>query len=515
MAHPFPQESVERARVSAEVYLQLYRKPPRPLGISRGVMDRYSNWNYGFLHNLRTGNYAHWPHDAYTPNAITQHNCTTVIPAVYLDLEAFGVKAEIVQFVNFQTFRGREKKDQQTQQSHFALIVDLGKKQKYLLDPFWHIFGPISHQDKQSMRVRSSGKYEAVRRKYARLVKYTPQEFAAMMKHLSEPAGSLDMLVAGQKVSPGEHMGTAKDCQIMVYYRDDNNTLTTRLYIPQIGIADKGIYCTQALNDEGEVDATSLRLVTAKESSWNSLIGEKTIARTDFTTLNRLRKLRRKIAQKDGRVGPQLLNPRNKSTSEEIMEIATDLESRLTDVERKQMEIPILTRTLYEATQPERRYISSQEERDEHLIDLIEKDQALVDKIRPFSRREYYHGWKLKMIPKERHHKTKKKITELEKEKEKIVPEIDSLNRLRCYHRTHYDRLQDKIVFSKSLEEKSVEELRKIVEEQELDPILGYVAIVMDYLPFTTKGREILELKRFVDKLIPKVKARRALREES
>ena len=27
-------------------------------------------------------------------------------------------------------FRGREKKDQQTQQSHFALIVDLGKKQK-------------------------------------------------------------------------------------------------------------------------------------------------------------------------------------------------------------------------------------------------------------------------------------------------------------------------------------------------------------------------------------------------
>jgi len=513
MAHPFPQESVERARVSAEVYLQLYRKPPRPLGISRGVMDRYSNWNYGFLHNLRTGNYAHWPHDAYTPNAITQHNCTTVIPAVYLDLEAFGVKAEIVQFVNFQTFRGREKKDQQTQQSHFALIVDLGKKQKYLLDPFWNIFGPISHQDKHNMSVRKSGKYEAVKRKYTHLVRYTPEEFAAMMKHLSEPAGSLDMLIAGQKISRGEYMGTAKDCQIMVYYRDDDNTLTTRLYLPQTGIADKGVYCTMVLNEEGEVNTTSLRLVTAKESSWNSLIGEKTITQTDFATLGRLRKLRGKIAQKDGRVGPPLSQSRNKKISEEIMGIASDLESRLTDAERKQLEIPILTRTLYESTQPERRYLSSQEERDEHLIDLIEKEQALADKIRPFSRREYYHNWKLKRIPKDHHHKTKKRIKELGLENGKIIPEIDSLNRLRCHYRTHYDRLRDKILYSKSVGEKSVEELREMVEEQGLDPRLGYVAIVMDYLPFTTKGREILELKRFMDKITPKVKARRAIQE--
>ena len=73
------------------------------------------------------------------------------------------------------------------------------------------------------------------------------------------------MLIAGQRVYELKTIAKTSGCTSMVYYRDETNTLSIRLYIPQKPLSDKALYCHMALNDEGNISKISLECYLAKD----------------------------------------------------------------------------------------------------------------------------------------------------------------------------------------------------------------------------------------------------------
>lgn len=514
MTHPFPAESVRSEQEVVNTFRTLYPNDYKPLLLAYGIMNHFATHRYGFVHNLRTGIYAHWPHEVSGPPNIPHHNCTTVIAPVFLEAEAFGLHPEIVQFVNFQTKRRNDENQDGTQtgESHFAVKVNVGRKHPFLMDPFWNIFGPILRERDRYMKIGKMGKYESVERYYSYLHRYSPEEFRALMDRMLEPAASLDMLIAGQKVFSQREVEEVKGT-IMVYYRERENTLVTRLYLPMEKTLDKAIFCSQELDERGNVQKTTLQFSVARDSSWKSLVEERVMARLDYVTIQRLRRLlgkRRTYA----RIGPELAKPHNARKREILVGIADTLEAKLEPEEREALEPFILARTLYEAESPQREYLFTNREQDQHLIDLIHQEWKLADKLWKPTQVDYLQRWKLQRYDPAVRSRDKRKIKRLIRQKSKLIEEIDAWNVLRHKHTRLYRRTRDRILFGEALQEKSREDLRRMVTERDLDPRIGYLALVTDFMPYALKARPDLELNLFLADIQQRVAARHALKTE-
>ncbi len=508
MAHPFPQESVGLAQKRFDNY-----RGANPLAgkfeYAGGAMYFYSKAYYGFFQHLRLGNYAPWPHEAQFQN-IPGDNCTTIIPRLYLDLEVYGIKPQIIQFVDFRRVE-QNNKTKPLNEHHFALIADLGMERKYLIDPFWKTFGPILQLTRQRIRIGKTRGYEAETREFKTLLYYKPEEFAAMINRLKDPAESLDMLVAGQQVYDDKWIKSVKvSPTLMAYYHDDENELTTRLYVPQVGFPNKAVYCKMKLNDQGDVVQTRLQLVVAKDDYWQSLEEEKTIARTDFSTLRKIRSGVRTIKRKQDRLGPALSKQGNRRERESLLELVDQLWSNLSPEEQTALKPQVLGRTLYETAYPRRRYIYSQDERDSHLIALIKKYYPLKEKRAPWMKIDYFHSWKIRRVSKQRYRQVQRHLKRLNEQITKLDNAEAELRDLRYNDQPAYDRNRDKWLFNRSLGKPTVEKLERTVRWQNLDWRSGYLAMIEEYLPVIFSPETHLELNFCRASIKEKVAARRA-----
>jgi hypothetical protein len=265
MSDAFPKEEVDAVRKQIDVVLQSFpkvyeRKFPR----ARALADSFFGEFYSFSDHLRTGYYV--PYAQEKPAlGIVGNNCTTIIPNLFMYCDAFGLSPKIVQFIDFEDIREGKKPDGELSPSHFSVIIDVGRKNPYLFDPFYGVFNPILRVGDNRMRLgRQSGR-SAGERRFRQVIEYSAEDFASMMTRLKDPAESLDMLVAGQKVYEGKGVKNAS-CSLMVYYHDDTNTLSSRLYIPQPAISDKAVYCNMLLDEKGEVRGGSLDLFLSKKA---------------------------------------------------------------------------------------------------------------------------------------------------------------------------------------------------------------------------------------------------------
>lgn len=170
-----------------------------------------NGFEYGFVGNLQTGIYAPYFNEARS-HRISGNNCTTIIPTIYVYADLLGLKPQIVQFFGFQDIVDKDDNDDETgpEGSHFALIVDGGKKGPYLLDPFWRVCGRLRERGEKFMKIGVSPAKPHLKRKFEHLVEYTPEQFAQMMDRLHDLAESLDMLVCGQKTFSEWHMHASK-----------------------------------------------------------------------------------------------------------------------------------------------------------------------------------------------------------------------------------------------------------------------------------------------------------------
>lgn len=508
MAHVFPEETVKKIYELAAIERENNKKlKNRDYKLFKHICN--GNFHYGFEDNLRTGQYSHYYHERQDKH-IYGYNCTNVIPSVYLHAEALGFKPQIVQFSGYRDIKkGEDNKDQKDDAAHFALIIDVGKKQFFLVDPFYRIFGPILEHREGYMRIGKTNVSVARRREFKELCYYSTGDFAAMMERLLDPAESLEMLVAGQRVYRSRI--NSFSCDLKIFYDDEHNAVKTRLFVDHTAITNKAVIYTMQLNDEGETLETKLDLYLAKDTTWAGLVEEKKVASTDLPTFQKLRRELRKIADidKSRRIGPALLKRENRDRAASILEIITETSANMSEAELQKIRPQILARTLYEHETPQSEYLYAHSRHDSRLLSLKRQELKLRDEVQPINDRLFFHDWRVIRLDQSEAQRLKRKKEKICAKDGKIVPEVNALNYLRFVKKQLYFRTMDMVVFAERLKGRSVEELESEVAKKELDTRIGYLAMVVDFFPYVFKKREDLELKQYMGHIREKVKARR------
>ena len=502
----FPAETVRLIKLGVDDYLTEQKPlPTRALG----VMNTLQNWRYGFYYLMKEGMYAPYLHEQQT-GSIPGDNCTSIIPILYIYCALSGLNPQIVQFRDFRNVQKGDE-EQGRNDSHFCVLVDVGKKNQYLIDPFQSIFGPILEQGKGYMRIGRIKDYPATKREFSSLVYYTPKEFVELYEHMRTPAGSLDMLVAGQKLHEEKPIAHA-DCGIQVYYAPDTNTITTRLYAPQTGIRDKVVFCRQPMDTEGHSLERRVELWKARDQTWENLIEGKKIAETTLQELYELRRIAKSVVnlQTHERIGRKLQDLEYAEQRQALEDIVERIRQRTGEETLQEIQEQVLMRALYEATSPEKEYLYSEEKRDARLRSTIATELELrTQTLKPLEERLWSINWRLeKVSPQERRRLYYRKEA-LSKKAKKIVKEIDGFNHLRSEHKSAYHRTMDLICFAEAMKDKPMEELQAMAQEQGAEEWVGYMAMIIDFFPFTLeKARKILTLDKFWKPLQEKVKAR-------
>ncbi|MBI4151854.1 hypothetical protein HY496_02695 [Candidatus Woesearchaeota archaeon] len=507
--HQFPEESVQKVKELAD--LSSHQKQMPLILEAESIFRTFSKSGmYGFQDQLRTGLYAPWPHEMYQNN-VYSFNCTSIIPQIYLWAEVLHLQPQIVQFCDFTQYRDGSD-DVESNNSHFALIIDVKKKHPYLLDPFWDICNPIRERTPQRMVLGAKGDRKRVVREYSSLLEYSPEEFAAMYHRLHEPAESLEMLACGQKVE--KYIPTTKETTsstLMAFY-DSPQTIRTRLKIPQPGITDKFIGCELTYTPQGEIGRTSLELCLGQNTTWTDIVGKTVVARGSFSEFEAIRSVAKHLAlyspqRKTSavRLGPLLHE--NQSAAKDLCAITTQLYHRLQEDEKESLQQRLLVRTLYEQTEPAQEYLTTEKERFARIEELRLKGLSLRDRTEELERELWRHGWKLESLEQPVLRRLRREQSKLSLETEKIDHDLRDLLRLHFRNKRAYHRRMDMVGFAEQWKGAPLENIEETVRRQGCDPAVGYAAMVVDFIPFLFSARKEIELRRYRASIGEKIKA--------
>ena len=507
MNHPFPLESVnifrglyKKQRILYPKFFDISKKRTK-FNIAWSIYKNEKDASYGFADNLFTGIYAPWPHES-TIHQVSTYNCTTIIPRIYLEAEENSLNPKIVQFINFRDVKKERKHSGYRNKSHFAIIIDIGRKNKYLIDPFWDKFGPILEHKENYISIGKNGESKAVRREFREILYYTPEEFASMIERMKDPAESLDMLIAGQKIYNKKPIDKFQ-CSLMLFYNENENSLETRLHIPQFGILNKAIYCNIFLDHEGNINKTNLRFAIGKDVEWTKLEEERTIARTDFPTIAKIKKLLKN--QENGHT-TKIINGIEISDSNSLIKIANEMWNCLSLEERTAIEPMVFSRTLYENISSE--YLYTKSEHDEYIRALFNKVEKLNKEMLEFITKLKLHKWKIDKLDKKKFSELNRKYYKLYKIMDETQNELGDILNFRYGNRLAYHKTRDKILFAEKLRSDSVD-LKSDVESKSLNFYNGYLAMIADFIPFAFNARDDLELKLFMPDIKKRVAARK------
>ncbi len=505
MAHPFPQETVELIKES----IKGIKKPFDFFFNYIHLISTSGIKFYGFEDQLRSGEYATYEHEM-KEKGISTYNCTTIIPTAYLYAEFLGLKPRIMQFEGMADYaiETDETPKMQEDASHYALFIE-HQGQTHLCDPFWDIFAPVS---KMELNCGSNGQvilcepdYGYIRTRKRIFKKWKPcpaEEFAAMMSRLKEPAESLDMLVSGQNYCNLDLASSL--CRLNVYYNDEKNTITTRLYIPQPGLSDKAVICNQKLNDEGESKSVNFEFYLAEKCTWTRLIGGKRIAKTNSRLLQ---------AGID-----------EKNELQIVMELLLDkvlgqLWDNYSSKEIESIKPQILARSLYLAALQNKDYLYPLEEQDRFLIQKMKEVQELKKQELHCDLEIILHSSGLEKITEEAAEDIRKKRDHIKIAQEKSELLAAELRLLRRDHLELYRKNRDLVLFAqKELAGLSAEQLEARARKKRLNEItgtginwtFGYSEMLLDFLHYLTpEVMSKLLLKEYMSSIREKVKARR------
>ncbi len=506
--HVFPIETVEMIYEDARKFMHGNPRISKYSAAESFSSHSSTSYPFNFSGSLETGNYAVYLHEA-LKSRVTGFNCTTIIPILYLAYEAIGCKPEIVMFVDFEDkpTDPREKRKPYFFASHFSMIIDVGQKNRYLLDPYLTLFNPIVEQREGYLRIGKNGEIPALERNYGGIIPYTSQEFAELMERLRDPGESLDLLAAGQRAFHNRKVGY-EDCNLMVYYDDAETKVTARLYIPQPGIMDKAVSAHHFFDPSGRTIQTTLDFLLAKNFAWDILKDPERVAIASFPAIRKLDAALRKTGSlvKYPRIGSRLLL--EPTPLEEICSLSDGFMQDLTDLEKEGLVDRVLLRTLYEAEEPTKEYVYSEEKRDARLMELIAQYHQADTQKNSLEQESFVYGWKIR-----RNKNIEKRITRREqkinREITKICADMNKLLNLRYSNKHLYHRTMDKVLFADSLRDRTTEELQTMVRERNLDIRIGYLAMVSEFIPYVLSGRKHLELRYYIAPIREKIKARR------
>lgn len=510
----FPEESKQRIRDEIIRFRQIdakYFANAKPYKYLKYVHDLYKDVRYDFIDALMQGAYSFYPHEK-NEKKINGHNCTTVIPGLYIYCQELGLNPQICQFFEFRdTLKNEEKEKERDPLSthHFAVVTEIENK-KYLIDPFYHVFGLITTQQEQRWKISGRKGQISRTREFEQVLYYTEEEFANMVERLKEPAESLDVLVAGQQVHKSIMINKTRANQ-MVYYDDATRDVYTRLYFEQAGIQDKVILQHHLFDEQGEIEKQFMELYVAKNRAWTSLVQGKKIAQIDDTQIRCIRRLLSKVVdyKKQERMYKILQKPEHEKRRESLTELVEGIYVGLSADEKEVITPLIYARTLYESVDTQKEYVYTKGKHEERLRKLIKDQFTAFDKQIKLSSEKYLFTWKFKKSDPKKMNDLREEIEKIDIKREKEKEEIDDLNMTRYINKHVFHRNMDKALFAKEyLAGWSVEEMRLRIEEQGLDWRIGYLGLITDFISFVVEAKDDLALKLFMPSVQEKVRAR-------
>ena len=321
-----------------------------------------------------------------------------------------------------------------------------------------------------------------------------------MMNKLKEPAQSLEMLISGQKIYQKNQLKIMESpASLMIYYNEELNRITTRLNISQLYVSDKSILCHLDMDDSGRVRKTSLELFLADESTWMDLPGAVKVAEFPYSFVGNIRKTIGK-AHSEGKVRVGSLCSRIKQLPgmSDLLENTEELFSQLSFEQKKILYPKLVNRFLYEVSAPLKKHHFRKKDREQHLIDLEEIHYEFLEKLLPLTHRQKIDAWDIKKLTKKTKANIKDKIETLNDGNDKVVDEINDLNRLRRNFPSVYHRLMDKVLYAQNVLPKlDTEQFANEIENNQSIIQIGYLAMINDFIPYIHRARNELLLSRF------------------
>jgi hypothetical protein len=508
MVQAFPQGSVKLLQDQLDKFRKLYPKNVSTrFGLACSIAAGVGSMTYGFRDNLLLDQYSPFPHEA-KEGQVAMVNCTTVIPYLYIPAELGGLNPQIVEFFDTSDEEKNRVSDYPPMDSkgHYGIIIDVGRKHKYLLDTTMARFGPILEETSTRMRIGKNGGYLPVIRTFSRAERRTPEEFAAMMRAAQEPGKSLDMLIAGQRMWFGKKTAQA-DCTFMVYYEDSENRLFTRMYIPQPGISDKVIFCNMYMDDEGTIKRKTLSLYTARAPNWDTLLRPRQIGEATFRELLALRRAAKTLGKnKKLRLGPLFLDA-SFSERSRLLEIIERIDARLPNQEHIRRQL--VMRTLYEGTNPDQEFVYTQEDHDRRVIELMKEEERVRLERIPIITKTDMHKFKVRRLERRQAARLKRESDKLDRRKRRLDLEVSKLLAQKEREKEIYRRTQDMIIFAQNRTKISTAELEEEAKKQYLEPVIGRIAMIEDFARYAQAGRKDLEFRTFMDPIPSKIRARK------
>lgn len=441
----------------------------------RGFKDMYN-----FRTLLYTGNYALYDHEKERLN-INGYNCTTIIPTLYLLCEYFNKGPRIWQFEDFADTRRSVQHEEWDPAPHFSLTFE-HKGREYMVDPFWNVFGPLSWEE-DSLQIRGVKGFENVKRKYRNLTEISVSEFAGMMEHLKDPAGSLDMLVCNQMIFHDERV-KGINIHLNIGYDAQENCVSTRLYIPHELLQDKAIFAHHYFDSKGRKEKVDLEFYMTQDATWSNLVNPKKVAQLrckDYFAFKRQIKDIRK-------------HPRYSDAPLELHEM---IEQSFTPDLMPQ----IKARASYENTLPDKDYVFSE---DDHIGYLRKLHQESIKDKKEFDQVEnelFEVSWRWKLRGPEHSNDRRKIRRKMARLKNKLkedgsVRTLNYFNPLRRDNPAYFSRYMDLFLFSQEPSGK------------EGDPRIGHIALFSDMIPFLEANWNQVMLRPYIKPIQEKICAR-------
>jgi len=508
----FPKESVKLAQLRVNNFLQNNRFDST-YQAARIVMNTFAETSYGFHGQLSTGVFFPYPHESKDLEIYTD-NCATIIPPLLLLSHFFGLKdLEVVELTKCNYIWTKKNEKDPNDMSHFVITANIGKERRYIIDPQMGVFGSITEEEDDYLKITGAKGYSTVRIEVEGKKSYSPKEFVELIEVMRRPEHSIEMLIEGQS-SLGSAKANHLSGNVKVFYDDEDNVISTKLYLEEPRISNKAIWTHQSLNDEGEVLETKIELYLASDSGWRDLVDGKKVATVDLKTFRKTNKYMRKLhgdkVRTKRRISTLLDQDEHQEEREQMLSLVDRVRETMSEEEIKAIEKQVYIRTLYECLNSDQDLLYTEEKHSRFLKDIYDQGIKLEEVFMKTVRRLNKHRWKLKLLSDEERSKLNRKRKIVSEKYDKNRKERDELTELLRLHPSTYHRLTDMLIFDeKEIKERTTSQLRERVESLGYDPRIGHLAMICDFTQVLKPLKKHMTLDLYMKDISQKVRARR------
>lgn len=190
----FPAEAVRIGRDIAARYKQ--RSNSRKSQAAFLYDGHFLEINYGFSESVKTGNCGRFLHEI-----VKEADCFTMAGALYVVAREAGLRPRLYRaYEMMDVEEGKDPRDCSVGEHEFV-TVETGKDEEWMIDPFYHGWGRAKFDgQKHEIEIYDPHHGKLTRRRYARLVQMSEQEYLEQMEKHRAPEGGRLALSATQKI---------------------------------------------------------------------------------------------------------------------------------------------------------------------------------------------------------------------------------------------------------------------------------------------------------------------------